>query len=121
MKGNKGLDIRRTEPLRIKRCWVAPRVTILYKDYLRFHLAWIVSASREYPQIYKSRFASMVRNNCICYLGAVFSKFLAKKILALPLPGMDWFIYKQTLKMHLTLAHPFNTKQAEVIITNRRN
>lgn len=53
--------------------------------------------------------------------GAVFSKLLAKKILALPLPGMDWFIYKQTLKIHLTLAHPFNTKQAEVIITNRRN
>ena len=36
-------------------------VTILYKDYLRFHLAWIASASREYPQIYKSPFASMVR------------------------------------------------------------
>ena len=57
-KGNKGLDIRRTEPLRIKLCWVAPRVTILYKDNLRFHLAWIASAGREYPQIYKSRFAS---------------------------------------------------------------
>ena len=78
-KGNKGLDIRRTEPLRIKLCWVspgllvAPVVTILYKDYLRFHLAWIASASREYPQIYKSRFASMVRNNCICYCRYLFS------------------------------------------------
>ena len=45
-RGNKGLDIRRTEPLRIKLSWVAPRVTILYKDNLRFHLAWIASKSR---------------------------------------------------------------------------
>ena len=111
---------------------MAPVVTILYKDYLRFHLAWIASASREYPQIYKSPFVSMVR--IIVFViegtflverggggglgggGEVFSKFLA-----LPLPVMDWFIYKQTLKIHLTLAHPFNTNQAEVIITNRIN
>ena len=49
-------------------------------------------------------------------------EIFGEEILALPFPGMDWFmtLHKQLLKVHLTLPQLFNTKRTGSV-TNREN